>query len=148
MHFAINRSQPLRLSQSRDPFAAFWSRGFKAKMVSSSFSKKLEIVCQKEVLGHVARWELIKGKTVVLSLEKVRDSINFLFFFTEQPLVLSIQKAFQQLNRCTYCVVMKIYVQFLLLNSDPTLNSFLSLISIHSGNLFILSCNLMNDEIF
>lgn len=96
MHYAINRSKSLQLSQSRDPFAAFWFHGFQAKMVSSSFSKKLEIVSQKELLGHVARWELIKGRTVVLSLARVRDFHKNSVFSTEQPLGLNIQKGFHQ----------------------------------------------------
>lgn len=68
---AIHRSQALRLNGAVDPFKSFWEHGFQARLVSSSFSRKLEIFRQKEVLGHVARWELVEGKTVVLSLARV-----------------------------------------------------------------------------
>lgn len=75
IHFAIRRSKPLQLSQARDPFMAFWAHGFQAKLVSSSFSNKLEIFSQKEVLGHVAWWKLVKGRAVVLSLSRVSHQI-------------------------------------------------------------------------
>lgn len=75
IHFAIRRSKSLQLSKSRDPFMSFWTHGFEAKLVSSSFSRKLEIFSQKEVLGHVAWWELVKGRAVVLSLARVSNQI-------------------------------------------------------------------------
>ncbi|KAF5359925.1 hypothetical protein D9758_013986 [Tetrapyrgos nigripes] len=53
-----------------DPFTSFWSHGFEARMVSSDFNPKLEIVKIEQTLGHVARWNLGRGKVVVLSLSR------------------------------------------------------------------------------
>ncbi|THV01610.1 hypothetical protein K435DRAFT_654934 [Dendrothele bispora CBS 962.96] len=58
IRMAIKRCVPLNLRARTDPFSTFFPRGFEAKMVSSAFKNKLEIIKQDEILGHIARWEL------------------------------------------------------------------------------------------
>ncbi|KAK7457784.1 hypothetical protein VKT23_010123 [Stygiomarasmius scandens] len=73
---AIKRCVPLDQEPLEDSFSSFWSRGFEAKMVSSAFHNQLEILDKDALLGHVARWELVEGKVVVLSLSRA-CSFNF-----------------------------------------------------------------------
>ncbi|KAK7434824.1 hypothetical protein VKT23_020011 [Stygiomarasmius scandens] len=66
IQMAIRHSKTLNIG--KDPFSMFWEYGFEAKMVSSSFKTKLEIVSKDSILGHAARWEVSAGKIVALSL--------------------------------------------------------------------------------
>ncbi|KAK7442259.1 hypothetical protein VKT23_016230 [Stygiomarasmius scandens] len=68
IRMAIKRCVLLNPGARNDPFSAFLSHGFEAKMVSSAFKKRLDIVKEDEILGHTARWELADGKAVVLNL--------------------------------------------------------------------------------
>ncbi|KAK7433588.1 hypothetical protein VKT23_020692 [Stygiomarasmius scandens] len=71
IQMAIKHCVLLNLVARTDPFSAFLSHGFEAKMVSSAFRNKLDIVKQNGILGHAARWELGDGKAVVLNLSMV-----------------------------------------------------------------------------
>ena len=71
IYMVIKRSIELSLT-SPDPFAEFWEGGFQAKMVSTKFSDKLEVVNASRILAHAARWELTPEIAVVLNLCAVR----------------------------------------------------------------------------
>lgn len=69
--FRVRRSVALVLPQP-DPFKAFWSEGFEAKMVSSAWAEE-EYVEEGWIVGHTARWEMTSEYVVVLNLKQVRD---------------------------------------------------------------------------
>ena len=54
-----------------DPFIAFWSEGFQAKLVSTSFEDELQAIDAQELTGHTARWELTSDEVAVLKRSKV-----------------------------------------------------------------------------
>lgn len=66
---AIRRSKGIVLAS--DPFARYYEFGFKAKLLSCTFSDELEVIDVDWVVGHTARWEFSEGFAAVLNLARV-----------------------------------------------------------------------------
>ncbi|KAJ3897089.1 hypothetical protein F5879DRAFT_928095 [Lentinula edodes] len=65
IQLAVCRSQSINVP---DPFSEFWENGFEAKLVSSKFSRTLEIVDLKQVAAHSARWAISDDLVVAVNL--------------------------------------------------------------------------------
>lgn len=70
----VRRNTAPNLPTTTDAFKSFWSRGFQAKLVSTSFDDNLEIVEFSQIISHVARWKLTTNFLLVLSLSEVRKN--------------------------------------------------------------------------
>lgn len=74
MQVAIRRSQPSTIGS--DPFASFWDDGFEAKLVSSKFSTRFDIINASDIIAHTARWTISEQSVVVLNLSRVRSKYD------------------------------------------------------------------------
>lgn len=70
IQFAIHQSLNLDLP-GQDPFKGWWSGGFEAKLVSTSFLEAT-LVDRSCIIGHAARWNLWDGMCVAVNISQVR----------------------------------------------------------------------------
>lgn len=70
---AVRRS--LALNISVDPFGCFWKDEFEARLISSKFAQKMEIIELSSVIAHTARWVISNTQAVVLNLSMVSHEL-------------------------------------------------------------------------
>ncbi|KAJ3765622.1 hypothetical protein FB446DRAFT_654975 [Lentinula raphanica] len=75
---AIRRADEVTASNA---FSRFWEDGFKAKLVSIHFRKRLEIVPLSSVIAHTARWIMTEQLALVLNLDSVSTVISLGLLF-------------------------------------------------------------------
>jgi hypothetical protein len=59
-----------------DPFRSFWEKGFEAKTVSSTLSKKLILINFTDVIGHCAIWNPAEQLVIAINLGEVSRIIH------------------------------------------------------------------------
>jgi hypothetical protein len=68
--FVVRRNQDLGQC-TFDPFRSYWDMGFEAKLFSSSFVNRPEVITLSQVVSHAATWKICDEKVVVLRRSKV-----------------------------------------------------------------------------